>query len=48
MMKTVEELRLEIAELVKDFASLKYKETPFIPGRTFIPASGKAILRVDL
>jgi CDP-4-dehydro-6-deoxyglucose reductase, E1 len=42
-MKTVEELRLEIAELVKDFASLKYEETPFIPGRTFIPASGKVI-----
>lgn len=42
-MKTSEELRLEIAGLVKEFANLKYKEKVFKPGRSVIPPSGKVI-----
>ena len=42
-MKTTNELRLEIAELVQEFANLKYKEKTFKPGRTVVPASGKVI-----
>jgi CDP-4-dehydro-6-deoxyglucose reductase, E1 len=42
-MKTAEELRLEIASLVNDYATIEFKEKPFIPGRTVIPASGKVL-----
>jgi len=42
-MKTAEELRLEIAELVQQFANLKYKDKVFKPGRSAIPPSGKVI-----
>ena len=42
-MKTAEELRLEIASLVNDYAVIKYKEKQYIPGKTEIPASGKVI-----
>ena len=34
-------LRGQIANLVTDFAKEQYKETPFIPGETVIPPSGK-------
>jgi len=42
-MKTTEELRLEIANLVQEFADLKYQEKKFKPGRSVVPPSGKVI-----
>ena len=42
-MKTAEELRLEIAELVREYAGLKYKDKIFKPGRSVVPPSGKVI-----
>ncbi|MDC1318147.1 lipopolysaccharide biosynthesis protein RfbH [Candidatus Thioglobus sp.] len=47
-MKTSEELRLQIAGLVEQFAAIKYKDTSFKPGRTPIPASGKVIGSTEL
>ena len=47
-MKTSEELRLEIAKLVDEFATLKYADNLFKPGRTVIPASGKVIGSMEL
>lgn len=47
-MKTTEELRLEIANLVKEFASVKYKDKEFKPGRTTVPPSGKLIGEKEL
>ena len=36
MMKTTNELRLEIAGLVQEFADLKYTEKTFKPGRSVV------------
>ena len=47
-MKNIEELREEIAILVKDYAAIKYKEESFVPGNTVIPASGKVIGSTEL
>lgn len=47
-MKTTEEIRLEIAALVQEFADLKYKEKKFKPGRSVIPPSGKVIGATEL
>ena len=47
-MKTTKELRLEIAELVQEFASLKYTEKAFKPGRSIVPPSGKVIGATEL
>ena len=47
-MKTTEELRLEIAELVQEFADLKYKEKTFKPGRSVVPPSGKVMGATEL
>lgn len=47
-MKTTEEFRLEIAELVQEFADLKYKEKTFKPGRSVVPPSGKVIGATEL
>ena len=47
-MKNIEELRKEIAILVKDYAAIKYKEESFVPGITMIPASGKVIGSTEL
>jgi CDP-4-dehydro-6-deoxyglucose reductase, E1 len=47
-MKTTEELRLEIASLVQEFADLKYKEKTFKPGRSVVPPSGKVIGATEL
>jgi CDP-6-deoxy-D-xylo-4-hexulose-3-dehydrase len=47
-MKTAEELRLEIAELVQEFADLKYIEKIFKPGRSVVPSSGKVIGATEL
>ena len=47
-MKTTEELRLEIAGLVQEFANLKYKEKIFKPGRSVIPPSGKVMSATEL
>lgn len=37
------EIRLEIAKLVEDYAKLEFDEKIFIPGETVIPPSGKKI-----
>ena len=47
-MKTAEELRLEIAKLVDQFAAIKYEDKSSKPGRTSIPASGKVIGSTEL
>jgi CDP-4-dehydro-6-deoxyglucose reductase, E1 len=47
-MKTTEELRLEIASLVQEFAGLKYKEKIFKPGKSTVPPSGKVIGATEL
>jgi len=47
-MKTTEELRLEIADLVREFADLKYTEKTFKPGRSVVPPSGKVIGATEL
>ena len=47
-MRTTEEIRLEIASLVKEFASLKYSDKTFKPGRNIIPPSGKVIGATEL
>jgi CDP-6-deoxy-D-xylo-4-hexulose-3-dehydrase len=47
-MKTTEELRLEIAELVQEFADLKYTKKTFKPGRNVVPPSGKVIGATEL
>jgi len=46
--RTTEEIRLEIARLVKEFALLKYSDKIFKPGRSVIPASGKVIGATEL
>jgi CDP-4-dehydro-6-deoxyglucose reductase, E1 len=47
-MKTTEELRLEIANLVQEFADVKYKEKIFEPGKSVVPPSGKVIGSTEL
>jgi CDP-6-deoxy-D-xylo-4-hexulose-3-dehydrase len=47
-MKTTEELRLEIASLVQEFADLKYKQKTFEPGKSIVPPSGKVIGATEL
>jgi CDP-4-dehydro-6-deoxyglucose reductase, E1 len=47
-MKTAEELRLEIAGLVQEFADLKYTEKTFKPGRSVVPPSGKVLGATEL
>lgn len=39
----LENLRNEIAGLVSKFAALNYETTPFIPGQTVVPPSGKLL-----
>lgn len=36
-------IRMQISKLVEQFADISYAPKPFIPGDTFIPASGKVI-----
>jgi len=47
-MKTVEELRLEIANLVDQISIIKFEERSFKPGITAIPSSGKVIGSTEL
>ena len=47
-MKTTEELRLEIANLVQEFADIQYKEKTFEPGKSVVPPSGKVIGATEL
>jgi CDP-4-dehydro-6-deoxyglucose reductase, E1 len=47
-MKTAEELRLEIAGLVQEFADLKYTKKTFKPGRSVVPPSGKVMGATEL
>jgi CDP-6-deoxy-D-xylo-4-hexulose-3-dehydrase len=39
----LESLRIEIAGLVSKFASINFAPTPFIPGETVVPPSGKLL-----
>ncbi len=41
--KTPESIRLEISNLVQEYADLAYMQKQFIPGETHIPVSGKVI-----
>lgn len=47
-MQTTETLRNQIAELVEQYAQLKYVEKPFEPGKTVVPPSGKVIGATEL
>jgi len=47
-MKTTEELRIEIANLVQEFSDLKYTEKTFKPGRSVVPPSGKVMGATEL
>jgi len=47
-MKTTDSLRKEIAELVKQYAKLQYKEKEFEPGKSVVPPSGKVIGETEL
>jgi CDP-6-deoxy-D-xylo-4-hexulose-3-dehydrase len=47
-MPTMDSLRADIAELVGQYAKLKYEEKIFIPGETPVPASGKVIGETEL
>ena len=47
-MKTAEELRLEIAGLVQEYADLKYTQKAFKPGTSVVPPSGKVIGATEL
>lgn len=47
-MQKIEHLRAEIAELVGQYAKLKYKDEKFLPGKTPVPVSGKVIGETEL
>jgi CDP-6-deoxy-D-xylo-4-hexulose-3-dehydrase len=42
-MSTKEQLRTQIADLVKQYADLAYAPTDFVPGKNVVPPSGKVI-----
>jgi len=42
-MQRRDELRIQIAELVEEYAASAFAPTPFVPGATVIPPSGKVI-----
>ena len=44
----LENLRNEIAELVSKFAAINYSPTPFIPGETVVPPSGKLLVEEEM
>lgn len=48
MSNTLENLRLEIANLVSEYAKEQYKLKPFVPGETVIPPSGKLLGEEEL
>ena len=47
-MKTVESLRKDIADLVKEYAELQYVKQNFEPGKDTVPPSGKVIGTTEL
>ena len=47
-MRTADQIRQEISQLVSEFASVQYAATEFKPGVTPIPASGKVIGQNEL
>ena len=47
-MKTVESLRKDIADLVKEYAELQYVKQDFEPGKDIVPPSGKVIGTTEL
>ena len=47
-MKTVESLRKDIADLVKEYAELQYVKQDFKPGKDIVPPSGKVIGTTEL
>ena len=42
-MERLKDLRAQIAALVAEYAEIAYAETPFVPGKTVIPPSGKVL-----
>ena len=48
MSNTLQKLRLEIANLVSEYAKEQYKFKPFVPGETVIPPSGKLLGEEEL
>lgn len=47
-MQSTDSLRKQISELVEQYAELQYQETPFEPGETVVPPSGKVIGATEL
>lgn len=47
-MKTPESIRSEIASLVQQYSDLVFAATPFVPGKTTVPVSGKVIGAAEL
>lgn len=47
-MQTTDTLRKQISELVEQYAALQYHETPFVPGESAVPPSGKVIGATEL
>jgi len=47
-MKTLETLRFEIANLVQEYANIKYVKKTFKPGRSIVPQSGKVMGATEL
>lgn len=47
-MQTTDSLRKQISALVEQYAELQYQGTPFEPGKTVVPPSGKVIGATEL
>ncbi|MEN9945695.1 MAG: hypothetical protein RLZZ293_81 [Pseudomonadota bacterium] len=47
-MLELEQIQKDIAQLVNKFATIKYAQTEFIPGKTTIPPAGKVIGELEL
>lgn len=47
-MPTRPDLRARIAQLVEEYAALQYAPTPFVPGESVIPPSGKSLDAAEL
>lgn len=47
-MQTAQQIRLQISELVGQYARLVFETNGFVPGKTIIPASGKVIGESEL
>lgn len=47
-MDKLQNIRIEIASLIDEFASVKFQKIPFEPGQTLIPPSGKVLDAAEL